>query len=703
MKELLSTVMKRCVALVAVVATLVGCAAVSMVMPSSALADETSTTQSTDNGDAGNQAESVTTDDDDSDSKDTDNSTANNETPANLASKNADNTVTSQAADSSTTIKNNDGIILSSSIKKNRVIKITFADTINVPSGAIQWNAAEDGSAGVTAWATATNSTVFANYRVTYACNGVYPSFPDFSNSLFATFDSLRDIVNLDKIDTSNVSSMAAMFGLSRSLTSLDLSSFNTSGVTNMKNMFFCLRLRKLVLGDKFSFNGAGSYRQDTELDAPGAKAGYTASDWVNEATGVAYAPADIPNNVAATYVGGYIANTYSVKFDAGAADATGTMADEQFIYDQEQALTANAFARSGYVFAGWKDDKGNTYTDGQAVKNLTAAADDTVTLTAQWTPDDPAAGKLLREAGDTRYDTMDKLVSTGSWSTGGTVIVVSGENYPDALAASGLAGALNAPIVSTKPKELTSQSADTLKQLAPSRIIVIGGTAAVSDNVFNSLKSYASDVTRIAGASRVETALNVYTEGTKLGASWGKTAVVSTADNFADALSVSSFAYSGKAPLFLVKQTLSDDQLAAMKAAGFTQVLVVGGTKAVSHAVTGQIAETGVLPTRLSGTTRYETSVKIAEWAAKNAGMSVSGAVFATGKNFPDALAAGPLAGRYNGVLLLVDPKDPSTVINYVQAFKGKVTHAYVAGGTNAVSNDTASKLADSLGLKLE
>lgn len=41
----------------------------------------------------------------------------------------------------------------------------------------------------------------------------------------------------------------------------------------------------------------------------------------------------------------------------------------------------------------------------------------------------------------DTRYDTMAAVVSEGNWKTGGTAIIASGDNYPDALAASGLAG----------------------------------------------------------------------------------------------------------------------------------------------------------------------------------------------------------------------------------------------------------------------
>ena len=77
-----------------------------------------------------------------------------------------------------------------------------------------------------------------------------------------------------------------------------------------------------------------------------------------------------------------WTANTYTVKFDANGGE--GTMEDQTFIYDTEQALTANTFTKTGYTFAGWKDAQGNTYTDGQTVKNLVAEGD--ITLMAQWT-----------------------------------------------------------------------------------------------------------------------------------------------------------------------------------------------------------------------------------------------------------------------------------------------------------------------------
>ena len=83
--------------------------------------------------------------------------------------------------------------------------------------------------------------------------------------------------------------------------------------------------------------------------------------------------------------------NTYTVHFDANATNginATGTMADQTFTYNDSQSLIANAFARTGYTFGGWNtqaDGSGTAYTNQQSVNNLTTEPNGVVTLYAQW------------------------------------------------------------------------------------------------------------------------------------------------------------------------------------------------------------------------------------------------------------------------------------------------------------------------------
>ena len=370
---------------------------------------------------------------------------------------------------------------------------------------------------------------------------------------------------------------------------------------------------------------------------------------------------------------------SYTVSFDANGGSAVAS----QSVRYGSKATQPTDPTRTGHTFQGWYTARsgGSKYDFNQTVTG-------DVTLYARWVKE-PAA--LRRLSGATRYDTMERIVGAGGWRSGGTVIVASGGNYPDALAASGLAGVLDAPIVLTDGNTLSVQASARLTSLAPSRIIVAGGRAAVSDGVVAALRGICPDVERVAGETRVDTSLELYRKGS----GWGSTAILATSGNFADALSVSSYAYAAKAPVFLVDPGtgLTRAQKAALGT--FGQVLVVGGENAVpSRHVAG-------LPgvTRLSGATRYETSERIAEWTTGH-GLGMDGVVYATGANFPDALAAGPLAGRAGAVTLLVaDAHSPA--VSFSADYRGKVDRAYVVGGENAVSRATADAIADGLGLK--
>lgn len=80
--------------------------------------------------------------------------------------------------------------------------------------------------------------------------------------------------------------------------------------------------------------------------------------------------------------------NTYTVIFDKNGAES-GTMENQQFTYDEEQALTPNAFIKTGYSFDSWNtkaDGSGIPYENKATVENLTSVNGGTVTLYANWT-----------------------------------------------------------------------------------------------------------------------------------------------------------------------------------------------------------------------------------------------------------------------------------------------------------------------------
>lgn len=123
-----------------------------------------------------------------------------------------------------------------------------------------------------------------------------------------------------------------------------------------------------------------------TKVTAPTRK-GYAFNHWYKQGDA---AKAPVSGTIMMP-IGGLIlvadwtANDYKVTFDANGG--TGTMADQDFVYDTEQKLTTNTFLQMNYDFAGWSTTKTGKieFTDEEVVKNLTGEKDGNKTLYAIW------------------------------------------------------------------------------------------------------------------------------------------------------------------------------------------------------------------------------------------------------------------------------------------------------------------------------
>ena len=78
----------------------------------------------------------------------------------------------------------------------------------------------------------------------------------------------------------------------------------------------------------------------------------------------------------------------YAIQFDANGGE--GTMSDQVLSIDEEKSLSGNQFTRKGYDFVEWNeesDGSGDSYSDKEAVKNLSTTEGEQVKLYAQWKP----------------------------------------------------------------------------------------------------------------------------------------------------------------------------------------------------------------------------------------------------------------------------------------------------------------------------
>jgi putative cell wall-binding protein len=274
----------------------------------------------------------------------------------------------------------------------------------------------------------------------------------------------------------------------------------------------------------------------------------------------------------------------------------------------------------------------------------------------AGWVP------TVERLGGVDRYDTALKI-SAQFPADVPRVFIATGTNFPDALGASGIAGAIGSPLLLVDPSFVPAGVADEITRLNPEEIVIVGGTNAVSTAVENTLGQIAP-VSRLAGSDRYDTNRQTVSYLFSPGVNQADVAIIATGRNYPDALAASAASGNYGWPVVLVDGqagATDSDTKALLTNTGVGDgagdgTVVVGGTEVVSPGIASELS--GLYPNflRLSGADRYGTS-----FAVNDAFFATDydTAFLAVGTGFADALAGGPLAAnadeRWGGPLYLV------------------------------------------------
>ncbi|MDE0318477.1 MAG: cell wall-binding repeat-containing protein, partial [Acidimicrobiaceae bacterium] len=334
---------------------------------------------------------------------------------------------------------------------------------------------------------------------------------------------------------------------------------------------------------------------------------------------------------------------------------------------------------------------------------------------------DDNASTAMAREfAGTTRYDTAIRLAERFADDRGGVgtvanAFVASGESLVDAVAVSGLAGYLDAPVLLTPGDMLHGGVKDFIEDYGVGRIHVLGGTAAVSDAVMTALDGLVNKpkVDRIAGVDRYATSAAIADQ--LEGESWCSTnansAILASGanDRLFDAIAIGPIANRLELPVLL---TSGDEVSAAVldyiDDHDVEHVQIVGGTDAVSAAVEQALTTAGVRTVkRTAGDSPGELSVEIAKLGSNSCGddlspVSNNTVALINSDNMIDGITAAPVladdADQLGGGLipiLAVGDTLPASVRDYLAATpdedgSGNKIHMRVlaVGGTAAVSD---------------
>ncbi len=290
-----------------------------------------------------------------------------------------------------------------------------------------------------------------------------------------------------------------------------------------------------------------------------------------------------------------------------------------------------------------------------------------------------------VRLAGANRQATA-VAASQAQFPTSGSasaVVLARADVFADALAGGPLAAAKHAPLLLTTSGSLDDVTKAEIQRVLPSggTVYLLGGTSALSDDVATAVTAMGDVPTRVSGSDRFGTAVAI------ADAMGDPTTVFEASGaDFPDALSAVPAAIKDHAVILLTNGSAQAPATAGYLTAHATARYSVGGPAA--WADPSAIA--------LAGATRYDTSEAVALAFFPNA----TGIDLASALTFPDALAAGPLAGAAGQPVLLVPPSGalPEPVTAYLTTHAATVSAVRAFGGTSALSASVLSEVSVAL-----
>lgn len=304
------------------------------------------------------------------------------------------------------------------------------------------------------------------------------------------------------------------------------------------------------------------------------------------------------------------------------------------------------------------------------------------------------------RVSGTDRFRTSVAISETTFPMGADTVVIATGANWPDALCASALAGAVVGPVLLTNPGALPSAVADEIERLGAQHAYIVGGTTAVTETVEDELNDMLPGyVFRLSGDDRYGTSRAVANRVINiLGATYSGMALVTTGSNYPDALAGAPLAAGLDWPILLAKVDAGTVYIPADTDA----VMILGGAMAVPTGVeTFLKAELGDgAVDRVGGATRYDTAAQVAQ-AGVDAGLLWDGVGVASGEAYPDALAGGAAVGLQRSVMLLTPAASlDGYAKNALEANQADIATVRFFGGTNALSTTVENAVKAILGL---
>lgn len=328
-------------------------------------------------------------------------------------------------------------------------------------------------------------------------------------------------------------------------------------------------------------------------------------------------------------------------------------------------------------------DNSGNngsssTHDTGESeAQNSEPSAEDSIPTEESQPPSAPASANrspqnvrpnVSRLGGKDRVETSVAIARHAYPDSPKVVYLASALTLADAMAAGSLR---DGPVVLTYSNYLPGVVKQYLRQANPEKIVALGGTGVIKPQVLEQAKVSDQTLDRLAGSTRIETAIEiaqyVYPEGASR---------VYVTDGFGDTGKLGPDAIPGAAlhdgPILFGSRAsgLTASTRATISGLGAKEIVQLGYNKLGS-----------LKPSRyLAGSDRFSTSVAISKEVLKN---DVHIGYLANGYSLVDGVSAGTLED--GSILLTTQGFLPFQVCEHIRT--SQITKVVALGGTGAVS----------------
>jgi putative cell wall-binding protein len=266
-------------------------------------------------------------------------------------------------------------------------------------------------------------------------------------------------------------------------------------------------------------------------------------------------------------------------------------------------------------------------------------------------------------------------------------VVVANQNGYPDALAAGPLANAVHGALLLSNGRDMAPCMPDGIERV--DTVYLVGGPAVLAPSVEEAYRRAGiTDVRRLGGRDRYETAVTVAEAVNELRGGSSHTVFLASGTDFADAVSAGAPAGQAGGSVLLTN---------GARMAPATAAYLAQHPAATVYAIGGPAAAAATLPAadEIVGANRYETATMVADRFFP----APSSAAFASGVLFPDALSAAAYGGNVGvPVILLAPDAVPNTVLAYAARHRATLRGSVLLGGTGAVAWFTADLLTSRL-----